>query len=116
MRYRYRLILSLCIARIVSTHLIALPSIGGTSVGMTKAVLWVVPRTQIREVQGCTNCCSLAAGLRGNGERMRNWRESGNGEREISSLSFLAALAALYLPPVNITPLILIHNPPHLDT
>ena len=29
--------------------------------------------------QGCTNCGSLAAGLRGNGERMRKWR--GNGER-----------------------------------
>ena len=45
---RYRLILSLCIARIVSTHLIALPSTSGTSVGVTKAVLWVVPRTQNR--------------------------------------------------------------------
>ena len=29
--------------------------------------------------QGCTNRCSLAAGLRGNEERMRKWR--GNGER-----------------------------------
>ena len=50
--------------------------------------------------QGCTTCCSLAAGLRGNGERMRKWRGNGekmrklrgNGERmkkwrEISSLS-----------------------------
>ena len=29
--------------------------------------------------QGCTTCCSLAAGLRENGERMRKWRR--NGER-----------------------------------
>ena len=29
--------------------------------------------------QGCTNRCSLAAGLRGNEERMRKWR--GNGEK-----------------------------------
>ena len=29
--------------------------------------------------QGCTNLCSLAAGLRGNEERMRKWR--GNGDR-----------------------------------
>ena len=44
-------------------------------------------------LQGCTNRCSLAAGLRGNGERMRKWRgngeemerEWGNGEK-ISSL------------------------------
>ena len=45
----YRLILSLCIARIVSTHLIALPSTGGAGIGMTKAVLWVVPGTQNRQ-------------------------------------------------------------------
>ena len=32
----------------------------------------------IVNVQGCTNRCSLAAGLRGNEERMRKWR--GNGE------------------------------------
>ena len=28
--------------------------------------------------QGCTTCGSLAAGLQGNGERMRKWR--GNGQ------------------------------------
>ena len=27
-------------------------------------------------------CGSLAAGLQGNGERMRKWREVGNGQRE----------------------------------
>ena len=32
-----------------------------------------------RKKQGCTTCCSLAAGLRGNGEKMRKLR--GNGER-----------------------------------
>ena len=39
--------------------------------------------------QGVTTCCSLAAGLRGNVERMRKWseneemkRERGNGVRE----------------------------------
>ena len=39
--------------------------------------------------QGCRSCCSLAAGLQGNGERMRKWRGNvenmrklrGNGER-----------------------------------
>ena len=33
----------------------------------------------INGIQGVTTRCSLAAGLRGNGERMRKWR--GNGER-----------------------------------
>ena len=32
----------------------------------------------VTSCQGCTNRCSLAAGLRGNEERMRKWR--GNGE------------------------------------
>ena len=38
--------------------------------------------------QGCRSRCSLAAGLRGNGERMRKWKENeemdrklGNGQR-----------------------------------
>ena len=31
--------------------------------------------------QGCATCCSLAAGLRGNGERMRKWRENKEIER-----------------------------------
>ena len=31
--------------------------------------------------QGCATCCSLAAGLRGNGERMRKWRENEEIER-----------------------------------
>ena len=34
----------------------------------------------------------------------------------LKTIWFLAALAALYLPPVNITLLILTHNPPHLVT
>ena len=48
--------------------------------------------------QGCTTCCSLAAGLRENGERMGKWK--GNGERmrkwrEIYSLRFLIAHLSL---------------------
>ena len=31
--------------------------------------------------QGCATCCSLAAGPRGNGERMRKWRENEEIER-----------------------------------
>ena len=31
--------------------------------------------------QGCATRCSLAAGLRGNGERMRKWRENEEIER-----------------------------------
>ena len=31
--------------------------------------------------QGCTNCGSLAAWLRGNGQRMRKWRENEEMER-----------------------------------
>ena len=31
--------------------------------------------------QGCATCCSLAAGLRENGERMRKWRENEEIER-----------------------------------
>ena len=31
--------------------------------------------------QGCATCCSLAAGLQGNGERMRKWRENEEIER-----------------------------------
>ena len=33
-------------------------------------------------VQGCRSCCSLAAGLRGNGEIMRKWRENEEIERK----------------------------------
>ena len=33
-------------------------------------------------VQGVTTRCSLAAGLRGNGERMRKWTENEEMERE----------------------------------
>ena len=35
----------------------------------------------LRHRQGCATCCSLAAGLRGNGERMRKWRENEEIER-----------------------------------
>ena len=57
--------------------------------------------------QGCTNCCSLAAGLRGNEERMRKWR--GNGERmrkwreneEIHSQDFL--ILCLFPPSLSIS-------------
>ena len=54
--------------------------------------------------QGCTNRCSLAAGLRGNGERMRKWR--GNGERmrkwrEIHSQDFL--ILCLFPPSLSIS-------------
>ena len=56
--------------------------------------------------QGCTNRCSLAAGLRGNGERMRKW--GGNGEkmrkwREIDSLHFL--ILSLFPPSFSISSL-----------
>ena len=34
-----------------------------------------------RAYQGCATCCSLAAGLRENGERMRKWRENEEIER-----------------------------------
>ena len=56
--------------------------------------------------QGCTNCGSLAAGLRGNGERMRKW--GGNGEkmrkwREIDSLHFL--ILSLFPPSFSISSL-----------
>ena len=44
---------------------------------------------EMSKAQGVTTCCSLAAGLRGNVERMRKWseneemkRERGNGVRE----------------------------------
>ena len=33
-------------------------------------------------MQAVTTCCSLAAGLRGNGERMRKWRENEEMETE----------------------------------
>ena len=54
--------------------------------------------------QGCTNCGSLATGLRGNGERMRKWR--GNGERmrkwrEIHSQDFL--ILCLFPPSLSIS-------------
>ena len=56
--------------------------------------------------QGCTNRCSLAAGLRGNEERMRKWRgngeemerEWGNGEK-ISS--FFLYILPLYPFPIS---------------
>ena len=58
----------------------------------------------LRHHQGCTNRCSLAAGLRGNGERMRKW--GGNGEkmrkwREIDSLHFL--IISLFPPSFSIS-------------
>ena len=37
----------------------------------------------IREGQGCATCCSLAAGLRENGERMRKWTENEEMDREL---------------------------------
>ena len=57
-------------------------------------------------IQGCTNRCSLAAGLRGNEERMRKWRgngeemerEWGNGEK-ISS--FFLYILPLYPFPIS---------------
>ena len=65
-------------------------------------------------LQGCTNCGSLAAGLRGNGERMRKWRGNGermrkwrgNGERmrkwrEIHSQDFL--ILCLFPPSLSIS-------------
>ena len=45
--------------------------------------------------QGCTNRCSLAAGLRGNEERMRKWR--GNGER-MRKLRGNGEKLTLYIP------------------
>ena len=45
--------------------------------------------------QGCTNRCSLAAGLQGNGERMRKWR--GNGER-MRKLRGNGEKLTLYIP------------------
>ena len=39
----------------------------------TRSAVWLCP------LQGCTTCGSLAAGLRENGEKMREWR--GSGER-----------------------------------
>ena len=33
--------------------------------------------------QGCTTCCSLAAGLRGNGERMGKWGENEEMKRDL---------------------------------
>ena len=51
--------------------------------------------------QGCTNCGSLAAWLRGNGQRMRKWRE--NEEMEGDSLStfphflFISSLSIHFL-------------------
>ena len=55
-------------------------------------------------VQGCTNRCSLAAGLRGNGERMRKWggnREKMRKWREIDSLHFL--ILSLFPPSLCIS-------------
>ena len=43
--------------------------------------IWRVKSTLQSFFQAVTSCRSLAAGLRGNGERMRKWRERGNGER-----------------------------------
>ena len=56
--------------------------------------------------QGCTNLCSLAAGLRGNEERMRKWRgngeemerEWGNGE---TISSFFLYILPLYPFPIS---------------
>ena len=56
------------------------------------------------DIYECTNRCSLAAGLRGIGERMRKWR--GNGEkmrkwREIDSLYVL--ILSLFPPSFSIS-------------
>ena len=54
--------------------------------------------------QGCTNRCSLAAGLRGNEQRMRKWR--GNGEemeREWGKLEKNFLILSLYPPSLSIS-------------
>ena len=38
---------------------------------------------EISPKQGCATCCSLAAGLPGNGERMRKWRGNGKNMRKL---------------------------------
>ena len=71
------------------------------TLGPTHTLSWVT-LTQISSlVQGCTNCGSLAAWLRGNGQRMRKGRE--NEEMEGDSLStfphflFISSLSIHYL-------------------
>ena len=60
--------------------------------------------------QGCTNRCSLAAGLRRNEERMRKWRGSEERMRkwrEIHSLHFL--ILSLFPPSLSISSIKICH-------
>ena len=104
------------ITKIIIIPLIAIINVVITSLIITKGnIITIKPRichcpyqhhfTQCySHHQGCTNRCSLAAGLRGNGERMRIW--GGNGEkmrkwREIDSRHFL--ILSLFPPSFSIS-------------
>ena len=91
---------------ILSSFMIKIPFASVNSIAITTALR--MPWNEKKGItnQGCTNRCSLAAGLRGNGERMRKW--GGNGEklrkwREIDSLHFL--ILSLFPPSFSISSL-----------
>ena len=42
---------------------------------------WIYSGASAGAIQGCATCCSRAAGLRENGERMRKWTENEEIER-----------------------------------